>query len=302
MQTSQNGQVVATAPTGGSTEPPLVATNPDAATQATAAATVSGDLPSHGTTSPDGKTIIVPTKAMNRIRQEERERGKQQAMDEYAKSQGFSTSAEMTAFVAEQKSAKAAPAKTNGHTRPDVNGKDTQRKTTNGNGAHMNGSGKTNGSSKSPDKTEKYRARWEQEKLELRKTVRREMTKSKTLQHQLDAKEAEMHLREAAAMEGIQDVDYAIRLVTRDLEGRSDEEISAFDERKFFAQLRKDKPYLAGEVVRPATTGTGAAGVPAPTAGDMKQAAAAVQQVDARKMSKQDYARHLQSRNFDPNM
>jgi hypothetical protein len=112
-----------------------------------------------------------------------------------------------------------------------------------------------------------------------------------------------MALREIAVSKGVKDIDYAVRLLTRHLEGMSEEEIAkldggkAFDEGKFFEGLRTTNPYLFAEVTKPANTGTGAGNAPPPP---KPGAAAAAQQqgnqVDAKKMSREEFQEHLRKR------
>jgi hypothetical protein len=53
----------------------------------------------------------------------------------------------------------------------------------------------------------------------------------------------------------VKDVDYALALLQRQLQGMSQEELAKFDEDKFFTEsLRKTHPYLYGESVQPVTT------------------------------------------------
>lgn len=106
-------------------------------------------------------------------------------------------------------------------------------------------------------------------------------------QRQLAAKEAEMELREVAIQTGIKDVDYAIRLLTRNLHGKTEEDLAAFDESAFFNGLREERPYLFGEHVMPANTGSDPANSgsdpAAPGPNQTQQVEAESSQFDARK-------------------
>jgi hypothetical protein len=132
--------------------------------------------------------------------------------------------------------------------------------------------------------------------------VKNETDGRKELQRQLDAKEAEMELREAAITRGIKDSDYAIRLLTRSLEGKTEEELAKFDHGKFFDDLRGTHPYLFGEVVKPATTGTGAGAPAAPKPADAAAADAQNGRTDATKMTAEEYRAHLAKRGLAINV
>lgn len=116
-----------------------------------------------------------------------------------------------------------------------------------------------------------------------------------------DAIRAEMHLRTVAAGVGVQDIDYAIMLLTREVEKLTPEDAEKFDERGFFEGLRKSKPLLFGEAVVPATTGTGTGGAPTPPKPNtVASQTAANGKVDARKMNPQQYAELLRARGINP--
>lgn len=97
--------------------------------------------------------------------------------------------------------------------------------------------------------------------------------KAEKLQAQLAASEAERDLREEAIRAGVQDVDYALTLLKRDLQSRckTDDDFASYDTVGFFKGLRKDKPYLWQAETEPATTGVDTAaegvngGAPAPS-------------------------------------
>jgi hypothetical protein len=117
---------------------------------------------------------------------------------------------------------------------------------------------------------------------------------------EVDAIRAEMHLRTIAAGVGVQDVDYSIMLLTREVEKLTPEQAAQFDERAFFEGLRKSKPLLFGETVQPATTGVGGGGAPKPP-----QPGQAVSQgvqngkVDVRKLDAKAYQDLLRARGIN---
>ena len=114
-----------------------------------------------------------------------------------------------------------------------------------------------------------------------------------------------MSLREELYRAGVHDVDYALRLLTRQLEGKSEEEIGAFDRDAFYKGLRTEKPYLFGETVAPATTGTNgstpdgfAPAVPAPGGAAVEQAQR--DQFDARKAKPNEIVDRLRALGLNP--
>lgn len=107
-----------------------------------------------------------------------------------------------------------------------------------------------------PDKAQREQTRLSEERAKMRKDLKASERKRRDLQRQLDAKEAEKDLVLEMSQLGIQDVDYGMRLLTRELAGKSEEEIAKFDRKAFFEKVRTEKPYLFGEKVVPATTGT----------------------------------------------
>lgn len=79
--------------------------------------------------------------------------------------------------------------------------------------------------------------------------------RNKELERNLRAMEAETELKILAVRCGVRDVDYAISLIKRHTSSMTPEALEAFDEEKYFREdLRKERPYLYGEEVRPADT------------------------------------------------
>jgi hypothetical protein len=108
-----------------------------------------------------------------------------------------------------------------------------------------------------------------------------------------------MALRETAVVKGVRDVDYALRLLQRELEGKDEQALATFDEGKFFENLRASHPYLYGETVVPATTGTGVGAAPsAPKAGAVQAAQGAAGNKDARSLSQDEFQKLLRARGF----
>lgn len=158
------------------------------------------------------------------------------------------------------------------------------------------------GSRKDWERYERQRQQFERDRASYRDRVAKATQRNRDLQRQIDAQQAEMSLRESAVACGVKDVDYAMRLLTRHLEGKSEAEVDTFDEKKFFGDLRTSKPYLFGETVTPATTGNGGAapGGSAPQPGATTTAATTTAQVDARKMSREEFQNRLKKMGLNP--
>lgn len=133
--------------------------------------------------------------------------------------------------------------------------------------------------------------------------------KGRDLQRRIDANEARGNLEKAAIVAGAKDVDYVVAKMIKALEGKTSEEVRAFDEAKFFETLKTEQPYLFGEVTRPATTGTGASGAEAgggkPAGGNGGAAGAggkanADGTVDVRKLNPKEFEEHLRKKGINP--
>lgn len=246
-----------------------------------------------------GKPVVLPQSAMKRIKQEAEERGQKRAREAMAKEFGFSTFAAMQEHFAHKPA--RAQEQDDQPEREERRGND--RNEQRANGEQRNGQQNSRAERREQGRWEREKERLQREKDALARRMTQEARQRKALQAALDAKDAEMSLREVAVKTGIRDVDYAVRLLTRHLEGMSEEEISkldggkGFDEGKFFEGLRGTHPYLFGEVTKPATTGTGAGNAPPPPKpGAAAQAQQQGNQVDAKKMSREEFQEHLRKR------
>ena len=211
----------------------------------------------------DGRIQVLSTSAFKRLKTEAREKGKKEALSEFAKQAGFTNVDDLQKALTGLKNPAPAAAETKPQNAPTDN------------------------------KWEREKGVMQRQVEDLNRRLKTESDNRKELQRQIDAKEAEMELREKALLVGIRDPEYAIRLITRDLEGKSDDELSKFDETKFFEGLREKHPYLFGETVKPATTGTGAGAPAAPKPGDASVASAQNGKVDATKMKPDEFREFL---------
>lgn len=86
-----------------------------------------------------------------------------------------------------------------------------------------------------------------------------ERKRRRRAERERDAAQAQANLERIASRVGVKDTDYAIHLYKQHCQGMSEDELSKMDEAKFFEGLRQGHPYIFGETVVPATTGTSGA-------------------------------------------
>ena len=111
---------------------------------------------------------------------------------------------------------------------------------------------------------------------------------------------AEMALREHAVRAGVQDVGYALHLFVQHVDRLSLADAAKLDEGTWFQALRKTHPYLFGETVQAATTGSGAGAPPVPKPGEVASAQAKNGKVDVRKMDPAQFQEHLRKMGLNP--
>ena len=236
----------------------------------------------------NGKNVILPQHAIGKLKEEQRQRGRREAVTELEakfKAAGFGSIEDAIAAMAAARNApaKAAPAPTKAAA-PEVVADDEVQTT-----AQPQGTGDY----------AKQMQRLQREREKLAKQFAAEQAQRRKLQRTLEAKEAEFALRETAVGKGVKDVDYALRLIQRELEGKDEKALATFDEAKFFDTLRGSHPYLFGEMVVPATTGTGIGAAPsAPKAGAVQAAQGAAGKTDARSLSQDEFQKLMRARGF----
>jgi hypothetical protein len=230
------------------------------------------------------KVMEIPSASLGKIKQEQRERGKREAMGELEakfKSAGFESIEDALNAMASIRSGGSQQQATSQKQETQV---------------------PTASAAQASSRNEKRELeRLQREREAFAKRYAQEQANRRRLQRQLEAKDAEMALRETAVVKGVKDVDYALRLLQRDLEGKDDAELESYDEGAFFDRLRAERPYLFGETVVPATTGTGVGAAPAaPKPGQVQQAQGQAGNVDARTLSRQEFEKLLRSRGLNP--
>ena len=268
---SANGEVVSVNPATANVAAPLGAQAPVAAPVA------------QQNTATDSNSVNLPSSAFKRLKDEAQAKGMKKAMNELenkAKAAGFaSLDAMFEAATSNGTSQKTQKAR-------DVIERNTKEATV----------------PPPPKKTgnataDRERERLYREKLKLQSKLERESQRRREALREKDALEARMDLERTASRMGIRDLDYAIHLLEKEISGKDENALMDFDERTFFEGLRGQHPYLWGETVVPATTGNATAAAPsAPRPNTVTQQTAAAQQVDVRKMNRQEYEAHLRSR------
>lgn len=242
----------------------------------------------------EAKVVSVPTAAMARIKAEERQKGKREAMADLEgkfKAAGFSSIDEALSKLAQVSKGGSGNGGNGGQQR---NG-GARQQGANGQAQQPNGAG---GNGQRNDR----RDRKSQEQLERERRQRIKAERSaKASQARLDAEQGRMSLERVATKNGIVDPDYAITLLTRHLEGKSEEELRTFDEAAYFNGLRKTHSYLFGETTVPASTGIGGNGSPhAPKPHEVTQQNGQNGALDARTMTQEQYEKHLRSKGLTP--
>lgn len=238
------------------------------------------------------KTVVVPTSAFKRIKEEEYQRGQQEALDAIAREAGYGSHTELAKALASLKNPPApqtpaappAPNRTDPNTDPDPEELAEARQQRRAEGKFQRQLENTlNERNKYANDAKRYREEAEAKAAEV------------------DAIRAEMHLRTIAARVGIQDIDYAIHLFSQDVERLTPEEAEKFDEKAYFESKRKSHPYLFGEQVVPATTGPGVGGAPtSPSPTTVTRTNGAAGKVDAMGMSAKEFQAELRKRGLSP--
>jgi hypothetical protein len=216
-----------------------------------------------------GTAVTMPTKQLKKIKEREQLKGANKLkleLDTKAKADGFDSHDAALAFARDAKKKAAAGGAT---------------------GAAADGSaaGATGAAGSAAA-------------LALQQQLRDAQRKNEELENRMAAAEVGMQLRGVAHTAGIKDVDYALHLFEKELGSKTQEQLATFDEAAFFTGLRTKHPYLFGETITPATTGTaGTQQAPqTPGATQTQQQQAAAGKVDARKMSPQQWAEYKRAK------
>jgi hypothetical protein len=161
------------------------------------------------------------------------------------------------------------------------------------------------------------RAAWDGERAKINAELERAKKdaavadrKLRQAKRDLQQTQVDMALREAAVLAGVRDVDFAVHQFNRYVDERNSQDPDWADKEKasgkdfdlvgWFGGLRKERPYLFGETVVPATTGNGGQKPPAPRPQDAQTAAGMAGQYDATKASREDNEARLRKLGINP--
>jgi hypothetical protein len=243
-----------------------------------------------------GKTVVLPQSALGRIKREERDKGAKAAKMELAKSYGFATVEELDAFLKGAKNSNKGDRMDNSQNR--------QAKPQNGKPAGDPGPAPDGMSRKAQAAWEREREKMSRELEAAKRQAAHNDKKYRQAKRQVEDRDTEMALQRSAMLTGVKDVDYAIRLLNRHVENKTEQELEGFDEVKFFEGLRSTHSYLFGETVKPATTGVGGgtAPPPAPKPEDAAKAAGQNGMVDANKLDRKAFDEMLRKRGLNPTL
>lgn len=260
-----------------------------------ASSSISAPQAPEAASTPSAKVLTIPSNAMAKIKREERERGKKAViaeLDAQAKKAGYSTWEDMMKAATTMK--KATP-KVNVQRPAAPQAQQAQPQQTGAPNIERNAR-----------RAEKERERALEEVRRLNRARATEEKRRKDAERRLQAMEAEMTLRTAAVRAGVQDVDYALELLRRKINGKTADDLKTFSEDEFFVkELRSSHPYLYGVTDVPANTAASVAAkdapkppapagkptqMPAPSSNGTNGGSA----VDARKLSPQEYTDLLQ--------
>lgn len=259
------------------------------------AASTSGTPPEAGTTvKVDGKTVIMPTAALGRIKKEERARGMKDRDLELAKQYGFSTTAEMDAAMKGFRAAPPASAQPGAVVPPPV------VKPVSDPGAPPAGM-----SAAGQAAWESERAAMVAENETLKASAKASKKAAERAAQRAQDVETRASLEKQALSAGLVDTDYAIHLLTQHVDGQTEEQLAAFDPATFFVGLKTQKPHLfiaptTPPAPTPATTGVSGAPPKAPGAADITGASGTNARVDARTMTRAEFEALKKKRGLNP--
>lgn len=244
----------------------------------------------------NGKVIAIPSAKMASIKREAKERGRREALaalDATAKELGYASHEDMLQKLRANKGRRPAapPARTAPPPETDEDDTDTTPPA-------------PAPSRRRETRTERELARAQEQRRAANRARAAAEKRAKQLERQREADAAENELRLAAVAAGVQDVDYALTILKRELQDKSADELAKFDEKRYFSEtLRKRKPYLYEVQEQPANTSPSAdpsRPTAQPPAATPPKAPPAPGEKDARTMSKADFDQRLRKLGYTP--
>lgn len=241
-----------------------------------------------GQPSQDGDTVLVHRSAFKKIKDEARQKGTRDGQSQVLKDLGFDSVDAVKAAL--KRKHRRAATKTD-DSPPADDPADTSA---------------TDAATDSADvkqlrreirRMQRHVRQLEKRNADLTKEARSGKNRARNLKIERDALQAEMEVRQAAALAGVKDIDYGMAVLVKKLSTMSEDEAKEFDANKYFGgEFKKAYPYLFGETTQPVTTGSGTDAPTAPNPGAANQANGAGSKVDATKMKTEEFQEHLRSR------
>lgn len=152
-----------------------------------------------------------------------------------------------------------------------------------------------------PAEVERLKSDYDNQLRELNRQYKAEQRKSKQYEEEKEQILAEHELNLKAARAGIEDPEYAVRLLMKEVQGLSEEELEKFDEDKWFREtLREKKPALFADApAKPATTGAPVSGKTASPAKVLQEQAKGARR-HAREMDASEFEAAKRKYGIDP--
>lgn len=249
-------------------------------------------------TTKGGKVLPMAQTSIDKLKRDAAERGKRAAqaeIEQRMKSLGYGSVDELIKAAERAKKSQHQPKVTQ------QNGKPKERT------SQVQTQQPQNGGTRRADRRE----RESQERLERERRERiRAQRRAQQAERDTWAAEAHGQLSRLAIKQGIKDEDYAITLLTRELNQKQatmapadyDKYQREFDEAKYFEGLKKTHPHLFQETVALATTGTTTDDKAAPPPGTVQVTDAQTKGVrkGLPKMTKEEYNAELRRRGLTP--
>jgi len=145
---------------------------------------------------------------------------------------------------------------------------------------------------RSNDQDDSGKGQWIDQKKRILARLGQEIKKRKEAEDARDKADVIKDLSIAAAYAGVRHIDFAIDMLNKQMKGKSEQELSGFDENKFFSGLKQTHPFLFHAEQQLATTAPTGSETTAPAAGStvtVTQKAVDDKTIDARKLSQDEY-------------
>jgi hypothetical protein len=276
IATNDTGSGTGTAGQTTSTGPIGTVSSMDAATAAAAAqagqtsgaANDNASASQSTKTGKSGKVIHMPSDALSRIKKEHLDKGMRQAKAEFdkkLKEMGIGSIEELATFKGKAQSTEKPESKSHQPANDNARG--------------------------NPEHQVAFK-QWSMQKKRVLERLTQETKARKRAERERDRMEVIKDLSIAAAQSGIKHIDFAIDMLNKQMKGKNEAEMAAFDEVSFFNGLKNTHPFLFHAEQQFATTGPAGSETSAPAAGStaaVQKPAIEDKSIDARKLSQDEY-------------